>query len=199
MVWRGGNLNGRSVPQVRKNNSLKDFVAVAGPLGVTHFLVFSKSSSSINFVSSAIPRGLGGCSWGSGGPFRSGRAPPRTGCGCLLGGRGDFHPLADADDDKILLSLCCDSIQSKRTDASALSRGWGDTVPLAALPALSTAPLPPPQKLFRLPGGPTLTFKVMQVGAGGSPPFPAGAKGSVSPPPHPRVCVFRPPPFSSTR
>ncbi|XP_009280758.1 PREDICTED: uncharacterized protein LOC103901576 [Aptenodytes forsteri] len=42
---------------VRKNNSLKDFVAVAGPLGVTHFLVFSKSSSSINFVSNAIPRG----------------------------------------------------------------------------------------------------------------------------------------------
>ncbi|XP_009469807.1 PREDICTED: uncharacterized protein LOC104018404, partial [Nipponia nippon] len=36
--------------KVRKNNSLKDFVAVAGPLGVTHFLVFSKSSSSINFV-----------------------------------------------------------------------------------------------------------------------------------------------------
>nr|XP_021157040.1 suppressor of SWI4 1 homolog [Columba livia] len=37
--------------KVRKNNSLKDFVAVAGPLGVTHFLVFSKSSSSINFYS----------------------------------------------------------------------------------------------------------------------------------------------------
>ncbi|NXW38667.1 SSF1 protein, partial [Phaetusa simplex] len=41
--------------KVRKNNSLKDFVAVAGPLGVTHFLVFSKSSSSINFVSSRNP------------------------------------------------------------------------------------------------------------------------------------------------
>uniref|UniRef100_A0A8B9QHZ2 Suppressor of SWI4 1 homolog n=1 Tax=Apteryx owenii TaxID=8824 RepID=A0A8B9QHZ2_APTOW len=35
--------------KVRKKNSLKDFVAVAGPLGVTHFLVFSKSPSSINF------------------------------------------------------------------------------------------------------------------------------------------------------
>uniref|UniRef100_A0A8V5GWM8 Uncharacterized protein n=1 Tax=Melopsittacus undulatus TaxID=13146 RepID=A0A8V5GWM8_MELUD len=36
--------------RVRKSNSLKDFVAVAGPLGVTHFLVFSKSESSINLV-----------------------------------------------------------------------------------------------------------------------------------------------------
>lgn len=31
------------------------------------------------------------------------------------------------------------------------------------------------------------------MGAGGSPPFPAGAKGSISPPPHPHVCAFRPP------
>ncbi|XP_054663759.1 suppressor of SWI4 1 homolog [Grus americana] len=42
---------------VRKNNSLKDFVAVAGPLGVTHFLVFSKSSSSINFKLFRLPGG----------------------------------------------------------------------------------------------------------------------------------------------
>lgn len=38
---------------------MKDFVAVAGPLGVTHFLVFSKSTSSINFVS-----GCGSFFWG---------------------------------------------------------------------------------------------------------------------------------------
>ncbi|XP_059588201.1 suppressor of SWI4 1 homolog isoform X2 [Alligator mississippiensis] len=37
--------------KVRKKNALKDFVAVAGPLGVTHFLVFTKSPSSINFYS----------------------------------------------------------------------------------------------------------------------------------------------------
>ncbi|XP_076216847.1 suppressor of SWI4 1 homolog [Aptenodytes patagonicus] len=43
--------------KVRKNNSLKDFVAVAGPLGVTHFLVFSKSSSSINFKLFRLPGG----------------------------------------------------------------------------------------------------------------------------------------------
>ncbi|KAM6294096.1 LOW QUALITY PROTEIN: suppressor of SWI4 1 homolog [Aegotheles albertisi] len=43
--------------RVRKNNSLKDFVAVAGPLGVTHFLVFSKSSSSINFKLFRLPGG----------------------------------------------------------------------------------------------------------------------------------------------
>ncbi|KAM7079800.1 LOW QUALITY PROTEIN: uncharacterized protein J5F26_015968 [Ciconia maguari] len=43
--------------KVRKNNSLKDFVAVAGPLGVTHFLVFSKSSSSVNFKLFRLPGG----------------------------------------------------------------------------------------------------------------------------------------------
>ncbi|KAM9214395.1 uncharacterized protein RG961_012886 [Leptosomus discolor] len=43
--------------KARKNNSLKDFVAVAGPLGVTHFLVFSKSSSSINFKLFRLPGG----------------------------------------------------------------------------------------------------------------------------------------------
>lgn len=43
--------------KVRKKNSLKDFVAVAGPLGVTHFLVFSKSSSSINFKLFRLPGG----------------------------------------------------------------------------------------------------------------------------------------------
>ncbi|XP_042658735.1 suppressor of SWI4 1 homolog [Tyto alba] len=43
--------------QVRKKNSLKDFVAVAGPLGVTHFLVFSKSAASINFKVFRLPGG----------------------------------------------------------------------------------------------------------------------------------------------
>ncbi|XP_075822803.1 suppressor of SWI4 1 homolog isoform X2 [Microtus pennsylvanicus] len=33
--------------QVRKKNSLKDCVAVAGPLGVTHFLVLSKTDNSV--------------------------------------------------------------------------------------------------------------------------------------------------------
>ncbi|NXV25094.1 SSF1 protein, partial [Cepphus grylle] len=36
--------------KVRKNNSMKDFVAVAGPLGVTHFLVFSKSTSHLAWL-----------------------------------------------------------------------------------------------------------------------------------------------------
>ncbi|XP_030331091.1 suppressor of SWI4 1 homolog isoform X2 [Strigops habroptila] len=43
--------------RVRKSNSLKDFVAVAGPLGVTHFLVFSKSMSSINLKLFRLPGG----------------------------------------------------------------------------------------------------------------------------------------------
>ncbi|KAK2087321.1 hypothetical protein P7K49_033228 [Saguinus oedipus] len=37
--------------QVRKKNSLKDCVAVAGPLGVTHFLILSKTETSVYFVS----------------------------------------------------------------------------------------------------------------------------------------------------
>lgn len=36
--------------QVRKKNVLKDFVAVAGPLGVTHFMIFNKTPSSVNMV-----------------------------------------------------------------------------------------------------------------------------------------------------
>lgn len=38
--------------QIRKKNVLKDFVAIAGPLGVTHFMIFSKTASTLNMVSS---------------------------------------------------------------------------------------------------------------------------------------------------
>lgn len=38
--------------QVTKKNVLKDFVAVAGPLGVTHFIIFGKTSTNVNMVSS---------------------------------------------------------------------------------------------------------------------------------------------------
>ena len=38
---------------------LKDFVAVAGPLGVTHFMIFTKTPSSVNMVNkSANTRGV---------------------------------------------------------------------------------------------------------------------------------------------
>ncbi|XP_041032854.1 suppressor of SWI4 1 homolog [Carcharodon carcharias] len=43
--------------KVRKKNLLKDFVAVAGPLGVTHFLIFTKSSTCVNFKMARLPRG----------------------------------------------------------------------------------------------------------------------------------------------
>ncbi|XP_061469714.1 suppressor of SWI4 1 homolog isoform X1 [Rhineura floridana] len=43
--------------KVRKKNSLKDFVAVAGPLGVTHFLVFTKTPTSINLKLFRLPGG----------------------------------------------------------------------------------------------------------------------------------------------
>ncbi|KAM5171807.1 suppressor of SWI4 1 homolog [Mantella aurantiaca] len=43
--------------KVRKKNSLKDFVAVAGPLGVTHFLIFSKTETNVNFKFVRLPRG----------------------------------------------------------------------------------------------------------------------------------------------
>lgn len=36
---------------MRKNNVLKDFVAVAGPLGITHFSIFTKTENTINMVS----------------------------------------------------------------------------------------------------------------------------------------------------
>uniref|UniRef100_A0A8C7XGR4 Peter pan homolog n=1 Tax=Oryzias sinensis TaxID=183150 RepID=A0A8C7XGR4_9TELE len=40
--------------RVRKKNVLKDFVAMAGPLGVTHFMIFSKTDSSVNMVRPAV-------------------------------------------------------------------------------------------------------------------------------------------------
>ncbi|TKS92104.1 Suppressor of SWI4 1 -like protein [Collichthys lucidus] len=43
--------------KVRKKNVLKDFVAIAGPLGVTHFMIFSKSPSSLNMRLARLPKG----------------------------------------------------------------------------------------------------------------------------------------------
>uniref|UniRef100_A0A3Q1GJJ9 Peter pan homolog n=1 Tax=Acanthochromis polyacanthus TaxID=80966 RepID=A0A3Q1GJJ9_9TELE len=43
--------------KVRKKNVLKDFVAIAGPLGVTHFVMFSKTPSSINMRLARLPKG----------------------------------------------------------------------------------------------------------------------------------------------
>lgn len=43
--------------KVRKKNVLKDFATVAGPLGVTHFAIFTKTSSSVNLRLARIPKG----------------------------------------------------------------------------------------------------------------------------------------------
>ncbi|XP_023677487.1 suppressor of SWI4 1 homolog [Paramormyrops kingsleyae] len=43
--------------KVRKKNVLKDFAAVAGPLGVTHFMIFTKTPSSINMRLARLPKG----------------------------------------------------------------------------------------------------------------------------------------------
>ncbi|XP_007951816.2 suppressor of SWI4 1 homolog [Orycteropus afer afer] len=43
--------------QVRKKNSLKDCVAVAGPLGVTHFLILSKTETNIYLKLMRLPGG----------------------------------------------------------------------------------------------------------------------------------------------
>jgi len=43
--------------KVRKNNVLQDFIHVAGPLGISHFLTLSKTSNSTNFRISKLPRG----------------------------------------------------------------------------------------------------------------------------------------------
>ncbi|KAL0992904.1 hypothetical protein UPYG_G00100770 [Umbra pygmaea] len=43
--------------KVRRKNLLKDFVTVAGPLGVTHFMIFTKTGSSINMRLARLPKG----------------------------------------------------------------------------------------------------------------------------------------------
>ena len=43
--------------QVRQRNVLKDFVQVAGPLGVTHFIIISKTEDFINLRICRLPRG----------------------------------------------------------------------------------------------------------------------------------------------
>lgn len=41
----------------RKNNRLRDFVSMAGPLGVTHFLIFSRTDTGTNLRIARGPRG----------------------------------------------------------------------------------------------------------------------------------------------
>ncbi|XP_047211995.1 suppressor of SWI4 1 homolog [Girardinichthys multiradiatus] len=43
--------------KVRKKNLLKDFVSIAGPLGVTHFIIFGKTPNSINMRLARLPKG----------------------------------------------------------------------------------------------------------------------------------------------
>lgn len=43
--------------KARKKNVLKDFVTVAGPLGVTHFSIFTKTESGINMRLARLPKG----------------------------------------------------------------------------------------------------------------------------------------------
>lgn len=43
--------------KVRRKNVLKDFVAVAGPLGVTHFLLVSRTTEFVNLKVCVLPRG----------------------------------------------------------------------------------------------------------------------------------------------
>ncbi|KAM3598695.1 uncharacterized protein V6R79_021448 [Siganus canaliculatus] len=43
--------------KIRKNNVLKDFVSVAGPLGVTHFMIFSKTATTFNMRLARLPKG----------------------------------------------------------------------------------------------------------------------------------------------
>ncbi|KRX16978.1 Suppressor of SWI4 1 -like protein [Trichinella nelsoni] len=43
--------------KVRKSNSLKDFVSIAGPLSVSHMLIFTRSESFLNMRLIRLPRG----------------------------------------------------------------------------------------------------------------------------------------------
>ena len=45
------------VPQELKSNTLKDFVNVGPPLGVTHLLMFSQTTMGTNFRVARLPRG----------------------------------------------------------------------------------------------------------------------------------------------
>ena len=52
------NLFSLSLPlQVRQRNVLMDFVQVAGPLGVTHFVIVSRMDSHVNLRLCRLPRG----------------------------------------------------------------------------------------------------------------------------------------------
>ena len=41
----------------RKRAALKDYISVAGPLGITHMLMFSKTEQSVNLRVGRAPRG----------------------------------------------------------------------------------------------------------------------------------------------
>uniref|UniRef100_A0A671WZJ4 Peter pan homolog n=1 Tax=Sparus aurata TaxID=8175 RepID=A0A671WZJ4_SPAAU len=43
--------------KIKKKNVLKDFVTIAGPLGVTHFIIFSKTPTSVNMRLARLPKG----------------------------------------------------------------------------------------------------------------------------------------------
>lgn len=43
--------------KVRKKNVLKDFVTVAGPLGITHFSIFTKTENTVNMRLARLPKG----------------------------------------------------------------------------------------------------------------------------------------------
>lgn len=43
--------------KMRKKNMLKDLVSVAGPLGVTNFIMFSKTPHGTNMRIARLPRG----------------------------------------------------------------------------------------------------------------------------------------------
>ena len=40
-----------------RRNILKDFVHIAGPLGVTHFIMISKTNEHVNLKIAKLPRG----------------------------------------------------------------------------------------------------------------------------------------------
>ena len=49
--------NGLIVTKATKKNVLKDFISVAGPMGVTHFIIISKSTEHVYLKIARLPRG----------------------------------------------------------------------------------------------------------------------------------------------
>jgi hypothetical protein len=89
-----------------KRNQLKDFVSVAGPLGVSHFMILTATDAASYLRVAKTPR-VGGPKWGG-----------RVGGGVGACGAGDVAGRAATD------AASC--LRIAKTPRVRGARGWGD-------------------------------------------------------------------------